>query len=112
MSWSAGRMRFAGRRLLLIAGLGLVAGCNREQAKAPIFKPPEVLVTPAVFAEVTDVEDFTGTLEAYRRVELQSRVTGYLMKRHFREGSHVKKDQLLFEIDDKLFQADLDKSQA
>ncbi|HEX3315296.1 MAG TPA: efflux RND transporter periplasmic adaptor subunit [Gemmataceae bacterium] len=105
-------MQILRKCLCLAALLSAIAGCNHQQAKAPVFKPPEVLVTGVVEDDITDVEDFTGSLEAYRRVELQSRVTGYLMKRLFREGSLVKKGQLLFEIDDKLFQADLDKSQA
>ena len=105
-------MQILRKCLFLAVALSALVGCNREQAKAPAFKPPEVLVTQVVEDEITDVEDFTGSLEAYRRVELQSRVTGHLMKRLFREGTLVKKDQLLFEIDDKLFQADLDKSQA
>ena len=105
-------MQILRKCLFLVVALSAMVGCNREQAKAPAFKPPEVLVTGVVEDDITDVEDFTGSLEAYRRVELQSRVTGHLIKRLFREGSFVKKDQLLFEIDDKLFQADLDKSQA
>jgi RND family efflux transporter MFP subunit len=110
--WSPKPVQTLRRCLCLGVALSAMVGCSREQAKAPALKPPEVLVTGVVEDDITDVEDFTGSLEAYRRVELQSRVTGYLMKRLFREGSFVKKDQLLFEIDDKLFQADLDKSQA
>jgi RND family efflux transporter MFP subunit len=105
-------MRILRKCLCLAVALSGAAGCAREQAKAPAPKPPEVLVTGVVEADITDAEDFTGSLEAFRRVELQSRVTGHLIKRNFREGGFVKKDQLLFEIDDKLYQADLDKSQA
>ena len=87
-------MRILRKCLFLGIALSAMVGCNREHAKAPMFKPPEVLVTGVVEDDITDVEDFTGSLEAYRRVDLQSRVTGYLMKRHFREGSRVAKDQL------------------
>src|SRR6185436_3841845 len=94
---------------ILLAGL---AGCQQNGNKPPPPKPAEVTVGEVRKQEITDFEDFTGTLEAYRKVDIQSRVTGYLMKVNFQEGARVKKDQVLFEIDPRPYQAELDKAEA
>jgi multidrug efflux system membrane fusion protein len=61
---------------------------------------------------VAEAVNFTGQVEAMSTVELQPRVTGYLQKVHFKAGSQVKKGQLLFEIDARVYQAALDKAKA
>jgi RND family efflux transporter MFP subunit len=74
--------------------------------------PPEVPVSRAVAAEVTDYEDFTGRVEAAQTVDLRARMTGFLIKMAFRAGAAVKQGDLLFEIDPRPYQAELDKAQA
>src|SRR5262245_22355667 len=106
------------RLLLLIMFLGAVglvfglSGCDRTQAKKGGQKPAEVLVTEAIQKQVTDYEDFTGRLDAYRKVEVQSRVTGYLDKVLFKDGAFVKEGEILFEIDPSTYKADLDRALA
>jgi RND family efflux transporter MFP subunit len=56
--------------------------------------------------------DFTGRVEAVQSVELRARVTGYLAKVAFKEGSKVEKGQLLFEIDDRPYKFSLDSAKA
>jgi membrane fusion protein, multidrug efflux system len=75
-------------------------------------KPPEVSVVRPLTREVTDAEDFTGRTEAAHRVRLRARVTGYLLQAPFKEGAEVKKDQLLFRIDPRPSQAELNKAEA
>ncbi|HYT87706.1 MAG TPA: biotin/lipoyl-binding protein, partial [Gemmataceae bacterium] len=60
-----------------------------------------------VCKKVTDYEDFPGRIEATNAVEIRARATGYLMKVHFQEGTEVKQGDLLFEIDDRPYQAEL-----
>jgi biotin carboxyl carrier protein len=57
-------------------------------------------------------EDLKQRVLATKRVELRARVTGYLIKMHFKPGDTVKKDQVLFEIDARPYQAALDAAEA
>jgi RND family efflux transporter MFP subunit len=90
-----------------VAGL---AGCQPSSAAPPgkTDAPPPMPVSVSVpkLKEITDYEEFTGRIEAVERVEIRSRVTGYLDKIHFKEGSEVKQGDLLFTIDDKLYQSE------
>jgi RND family efflux transporter MFP subunit len=74
--------------------------------------PPEVKVVRPVSREVTDFEAFTGRTEAMTTVELRPRVSGYLTKVAFKDGAEVKKGDLLFEIDPRPYQLDVQKAEA
>lgn len=54
--------------------------------------------------------EWVGTLEGYVNAQIQPQVTGYLIKQDYREGSYVHKNQVLFEIDPRPFQAALDQA--
>ena len=69
-------------------------------------------VSKPVQQEVTDYVDFTGRTDAVQAVNVVARVTGYLVQMPFKEGSEVKKDQLLFEIDPRPYQDQLTLGQA
>jgi RND family efflux transporter MFP subunit len=91
---------------LLLAGL--LVGCNAAQPeqKTPVIK---VEVTPPIGNyEVLDFQDFTGRLDGYRNIDIKARVSGYLETVNFKEGDIVKQGDLLFLIDPKPLQADLD----
>jgi multidrug efflux system membrane fusion protein len=75
-------------------------------------KAPEVPVSLPVRRQVTDYANYTGRTEAVVRVDLRARVSGYLVKSYFKEGHEVRQDDLLFEIDPRPYQAELDKAQA
>lgn len=92
-------------------GLTLV-GCQNGQVQKKAAKTPEVFVTPAVSRETTDFEDFTGRLEAVQKVEIKSRVTGYLNDIIFKDGAQVEENELLFEIDPRTFEAKLEQAKA
>jgi RND family efflux transporter MFP subunit len=81
-------------------------------ASATMAAPPEVAVIHPVQREVFDHADLTGRLEASTSVELRARVPGYLEKIHFKEGSLVKKGELLFQIDDRVQRVELDRAEA
>jgi RND family efflux transporter MFP subunit len=111
-------MRHAGNVpsvLAVAAILAILPGCRRaESAKVDAAKnaPPEVRVAQPVEGEVTDYEDFTGRADAMKSVEVRARVTGYLDAVHFEDGSEVKEGELLFEIDPRPYQAELDRTEA
>ena len=68
-------------------------------------RPPRVRLA-------ADHLDYTGRTEAVESVEIRARVTGFLDKTLFREGSAVKKGDILFEIDPHPYQAQLDEALA
>lgn len=63
-------------------------------------------------AAVVDRQDFAGRIEAAARVEVRARVTGHLLKILFQDGEAVKRGDVLFEIDPRLYQAELERAQA
>jgi membrane fusion protein, multidrug efflux system len=108
-------MSFRYLLLLTFIGLGgmtLASGCAQ---KAPAIAPPEKQVVPVsqlVEREVTDYVDFTGRTDAVQSVDIRARVTGYLVKMPFKEGTEVKKGELLFEIDPRPYQAQYDQAES
>ncbi len=74
---------------------------------AAISVPPSVPAAHPVAREVTDYEEFTGHIEAAQTAEIRARVTGNLDKVCFKPGAMVKKGDLLFEIDPRLYQAEV-----
>jgi len=98
-----------------IAGLVLATafsfGCrNAESAAAP--PPPTVSVAPVIERQITEWDEFTGRLDAVQKVEIRPRVSGYIDKVAFTEGKEVKAGDLLFQIDPRPYQAELDKARA
>src|SRR5947209_1557931 len=97
--------------LVLGCCLGL-AGCARAPASMPAPPPARVEVSHPVEREVTDYADFTGRTAAVESVEVRARVWGYLDKVDFKEGTLVKKGDVLFEIDPRIYKAALDYARA
>jgi RND family efflux transporter MFP subunit len=92
--------------------LSLASGCSKPgPAGGPPGAPP-VSVAPAVQRTVTDIEEFTGRLEAPRSVEVRPRIGGTIDKVHFRDGQRVAQGAMLFTIDPKPFQAELSRAQS
>ena len=93
--------------LLLLLGSCTQKAATPQQAAPP---PPEVGVTEVVQKDVPIYGDWVATLDGYVNAQIQPQVTGYLIKQDYKEGSLVKKDQILFEIDPRPFQAALDQA--
>jgi membrane fusion protein, multidrug efflux system len=89
----------------------LLAGCGKEEVAAPPA-PPEVLVTEATQADVPIFSEAIATLDGSTNTQIHAQVSGYLLQQAYQEGSVVKPGDLLFVIDPKPFQADLDKAMA
>lgn len=94
--------------LILICGLAVVCGCKDKEAARQVR--PKVRVTRPVVRTVTDFAYFTGRTEAIESVDVQARVTGYLVSIDFEPGAEVKQDQRLFLIDPRPYQAALDRA--
>src|SRR6476660_2022425 len=92
---------------LVLAWLG--SSCSRKEAQvAP--PPPEVLVTTVVPRDVPVVKEGVATLEGLITANINAQVQGYIISRDYKEGSVVKKGDLLFQIDPRPFQATLDQA--
>jgi multidrug efflux system membrane fusion protein len=88
-----------------------VLGCG-EKAQVTGPPPAEVIVSHPLKKEVTQYLEFTGTTAALEFVEIRARVEGWLESIHFVTGSRVKKGDLLFIIDPRPFQAQVEQSEA
>jgi RND family efflux transporter MFP subunit len=71
-----------------------------------------VTVRQPVVRDVVEWDEYTGRLEAVESVEVRARVSGYLQSVHFTAGATVQKGALLFVIDPRPYQAELNRAQA
>ena len=94
--------------LALLLGL---AGC--EQSKTPPPAPPPEIEVMAVTAEDVPVfEKWIGSLDGSANAQIRAQVSGYLVAQKYKEGGFVKKGDVLFQIDQRVFQAALDQAKA
>jgi RND family efflux transporter MFP subunit len=96
--------------LAALAAMGL-AGCDKGPV-AKDAKNPRVIITKPIYETVMDYQDFTGRLDAVKTVDVRARVTGYVTEAPFKEGDYVKEGQLLFQIDTRTYEADLNQAEA
>ncbi|MBM4072505.1 MAG: efflux RND transporter periplasmic adaptor subunit [Planctomycetes bacterium] len=95
----------------LLAALAL-SGCTGNGPAPMPPRTPVVLVSKPIAKEITDYEDFTGRTEAFASVEVRARATGYLDKILFKDGALVNKGDVLFEIDPRIYQAEVKKAES
>jgi membrane fusion protein, multidrug efflux system len=98
--------------LFLLAATGLLpAACSR---KAPQAGPaaPEVLVTTVQPRDVPRVLERVATLDGFINANINAQVQGYIISRDYKEGSVVKKGDLLFQIDPRPFEAAVAQAKA
>ncbi len=92
----------------ILAGLALAA-CTKEQAAAPESRPaPKVSVVTVQTRDIPFSLEFVAQTESSRQVDIVARVSGFLDKIAYQEGEMVKQGQLLFQLDPKPFQAQLE----
>ena len=93
----------------LLLGLAF-SGCGGSPVSTEAPPPPKVEVGHPVSRELTDEDDYNGWLEATAVVEVRARVRGHIQKVHFQDGDLVKAGQLLFELDPRPFQVQIDQA--
>src|ERR1700712_1123187 len=98
--------------LPLAISLGFVAGCAPPSAQPGAPPPPKVTVAEVVDRAVTEWDEFTGRLEAVDAVAVRPRVSGFVSGVRFTEGAVVHKGDLLFQLDPRPFQAEVDRLRA
>ncbi|AYC31485.1 efflux RND transporter periplasmic adaptor subunit [Pseudomonas cavernae] len=93
-------------QLLVLSGL---LATQVQAADAPTGAPPapEVVVEKVVATPLPLLLEYSGRTAGYREVEVRAQVSGILQQRTYQEGATVSKDQVLFRIDPRLYQAAL-----
>jgi membrane fusion protein (multidrug efflux system) len=100
------RIAGCGAVLLLIAGAALLISRYRATTESPL-RPPEVKVAAVEQRDLPVEHEWIGTLDGLVNADIRAEVTGYLLRQQYKEGSFVRKGQLLFEIDPRPFEAAL-----
>jgi multidrug efflux system membrane fusion protein len=109
------RLSRGARIALLVAPIAftsVLAACTKTAAQQGPPPPPQVSVANVIERDVTEWDEFTGRLQAVDSVEVRPRVSGYVSAVHFTEGAMVRKGDVLFQIDPRPFQAEVDRLQA
>lgn len=100
------------RQICVLLILGIAVGCQRSETSAPPQAPPTVTVATPVKKQIVEWDAYTGRLEAVEFVEVRARVSGYLQSIHFDEGQIVNAGDLLFIVDPRPFEAELNSVKA
>jgi RND family efflux transporter MFP subunit len=104
----------APRRTALAPMLALLvapsAACQRGEAAPAPSPPPTVQVSDVVQQDVPLRTEWVAALDGCVNAKIQPQVTGYLVKQNYREGTYVKKGDVLFEIDPRPFLAALEQA--
>jgi membrane fusion protein (multidrug efflux system) len=103
MGWAAGVVA------LTVGAFGMMAAAQAQQGPAG---PPAVGVLEAAKRPITESNEFLGRIEAVNRVAVVARVTAFLDKRLFAEGTEIKTGDLLYRLERGPFEADLKSKQA
>jgi RND family efflux transporter MFP subunit len=94
---------------LAIALLWIAAGCQ-QQATVEKAKPAKVVVQKVEVSDVPIFAEFVGTIDGFQNAEIRARTPGYVEQIHYKEGTAVKKDDMLFTLDPILAQASMTSS--
>src|ERR1051326_1896647 len=103
-----------GARLFIVAALlaGLLAGCDNKPGAGAAPPPPSVTVSKPIQKQITEWDEYTGRFVPVATVEVRARVSGFIESIHFKDGQIVKKDDLLFVIDQRPYQIAVEQAKA
>ncbi len=97
--------------LMALISILVVSGCDKAAPPPP--PPPAIVeVTEVIQKDVPIHQEWVGTLDGMVNAVILAQVSGYLIKQNYQEGQMIKKGQLLYEIDPKTFQANLDAARS
>ncbi|HEV7514053.1 MAG TPA: efflux RND transporter periplasmic adaptor subunit [Candidatus Acidoferrum sp.] len=101
------RFGYSVATLLLLA----ITACGRGNVQAAAKPPaPEVRVAAVIQQDVPVYSEWVATMDGYVNAQIRPQVSGYIIKQEYKEGSLVRKGQVLFEIDPRPFKAALDRA--
>jgi RND family efflux transporter MFP subunit len=87
-------------------------GCGNKNVSAAGAPPANVQIVEVIQQDVPVYHEWIATLDGYVNAQIQPQVAGYLIKQNYREGALVRKNEVLFKIDPRPFQAVLDQTEA
>lgn len=102
-------LRFTVPLLLALgtAAIGCDSASSQTRAEPP---PPKVEVRHPEVRQIVDYDQYNGWLDAAETVEVRARVRGHIERVGFKDGDMVQKGQVLFELDPRTYQADVDRA--
>jgi multidrug efflux system membrane fusion protein len=98
--------------LAAIAVFALYSSVGHSRAKPPAAAQaplPQVQVAEVIHRPLREWQEFSGRLQAVNTVDVRPRVSGYIDRVAFTDGARVKKGQMLFQIDPRPFQAEVER---
>jgi len=96
--------------ILAMLGFLMLSGFGHSKTRSvAVAPPPEITVAQVIHRPLREWQEFSGRLQAVNTVEIRPRVSGYVDRVAFEDGARVKKGQLLFQIDPRPFQAEVDR---
>jgi RND family efflux transporter MFP subunit len=87
-------------------------GCGNKNVSAAAGPPPNVQVVEVIQRDVPVYHDYLATLDGFVNAQIQPQVSGYLIRQNYLEGAVVSRNQVLFKIDPRPFQAIVDQAKA
>ncbi len=97
---------------IVLAIAATAGGCQKKAAQQQAPPPPVVTVSQVAQQEIIEWNEFTGRTEAVERVEVRPRVSGHVNEVKFQSGQLVKKGDVLFVIDPRMYEAEFNRRQA
>ena len=107
-----GAARVLSGAITMAVVVAFATGCSRDDKKDAARPPIDVTIMTTVARDVPVTPVYVAQTQSSQAVNIQARVSGFLDKRVYREGSVVKKGQVLFQMDQKPFQAQVDAQNA
>ena len=98
--------------LLILALVWIFLACDQRGNDFVQPPPPKVTVAQPLQQKVIEYLNFTGNTRAVEKVEIRARVAGFLHSMHFAPGTRVDMGDLLFVIDPKEYQAEVNAATA
>jgi RND family efflux transporter MFP subunit len=102
-----------------LCGLGFVVftllssgGCGGKNVSAAAAPPPNVQIVEVIQRDVPVYHEYLATLDGFVNAQIQPQVSGYLIRQNYVEGAVVGKNDVLFKIDPRPFQAIVDQAKA
>jgi membrane fusion protein (multidrug efflux system) len=94
--------------------LSILSSCGKKEQQQQPTQPPAVPVTlsEVTTADAAYYDEYPATVTALNEIELRPQVTGFVTGIHFKDGSRVRKGQLLYSIDAQLYNANYEQAVA
>ena len=92
---------------MIICSLLITISCSEKEAIKPPPPPPVITVVVTQEQEVPIYQEFVGQIYGFKDIAIRARVEGFLEEIHFKEGSRIPKDTLLYTLESQQFEADV-----